>query len=136
MPRKSRNRQQKDHTAIAFVAAGVLACTVVAVAEDFRYSVTGIPLWNGWRFQPVSIFAGIVSFVGLLYCLLRISDRANAVEYVEPYLPLVALSGAGLVLKISQIWLVPVALLCLGWSLGRVRKVRAQRALVRRLPGS
>jgi hypothetical protein len=136
MPRRNRNRQQEDYAVIAFVAAAVLACTVVAVAEDFRYSVTGVPLWNGWRFQPVSIFAGVVSFVGVLYCLLRIGDPEKALEYIEPYMPLLVLSGASLLVKVNQLWLVPVGAVCLAWSIGRVRKARAQKGFARRLSGS
>lgn len=94
MRRRARRRQSEDYTAIAFLAASILGVAAVAVVEDVRYSATGIPLWSSWHFQPASIFAGMLAFVGVLYCLQRVNNRPRALEYVEPYLPLLVLSGA------------------------------------------
>jgi hypothetical protein len=136
MRRRPRKRQQEDHTSIAFFSAATLACVVIAAVEDVRYSATGVPLWSSWRLQPVSIFAGALSFVGLLYCLERINNRSRAVAYIEPYLPLVVLSGANVMLKLNPAWLLPVVLGCVTWSVGRVRKTREQHSTSRRAAGS
>ena len=105
---------------------------MVAVVEDVLYSATGIPLWKTWRFHPVSIFAGVLAFGLLLYLLQRINDRARAMEYVEPFMPLLALSGANLLLDVNSAWLLPVLLASVFWSIGRMRKARSHRAVSRR----
>lgn len=134
--RRRGKRQREDHTAIAFFSASMLAMATVAVVEDMRYSATGVPLWDTWRFQPVSIFAGTLAFIGLLYCLLRISNRPNALAYVEPYLPILVLSGANIVLKRNPAWLLPVILACIVWSVSRARRARGQKPMSRRVSGS
>lgn len=136
MRRRLRRRQHEDHSGIAFLAAGMLGVAVVAAGEDVRYSATGIPLWSTWHFQPASIFAGLLAFVGLLYCLQRINDRTRALEYIEPYLPLLVLSGANLVLKLSSIWVLLALLPSIAWSVSRKRKVRAAKSTPRRASGS
>jgi hypothetical protein len=128
MHRRPKKRQTEDYSAIAFFSAATLACVVIAAVEDVRYSATGVPLWSSWRLQPISIFAGALAFVGLLYCLQRINDRAHAIAYVEPYAPLLVLSGANLLLKLNPAWLIPVVLGCITWSVGRVRKTREQHS--------
>lgn len=110
----------------------MLGGAAVAVVEDVRYSATGIPLWSSWHFQPASIFAGMIVFVGVLYCLQRMNDPARALEYVEPYLPTLVLSAANLLLKFNPVWLLAVLLPSVAWSMGRVRRTRAQRFMARR----
>ena len=105
MRRRARKRQGEDHTAIAFSSALMLALATVAVVEDVRYSATGVPLWETWRFQPISIFAGALAFIGLLYWLLRINNCPNAMFYVAPSIPVLVLSGANIVLKRNPAWL-------------------------------
>jgi hypothetical protein len=136
MRRRSRRRQIEDHTAIAFLAAGMLGAAAVAVVEDVRYSATCIPLWSSWHFQPASIFAGMLAFVGVLYCLQRINNRPRALEYVEPYLPLLVLSGANLMLKLNSMWLLLALLPSIAWSVSRMRKARSVRSMPRRASGS
>ncbi|HSY12156.1 MAG TPA: hypothetical protein VK976_08215 [Verrucomicrobiae bacterium] len=136
MRRRARKRQREDHTTIAFVSASMLSLATVAVVEDVRYSATGIPLWDTWRFQPISIFAGATAFVGILYCLLRMNSRPNAAAFVEPYIPILVLSGANVVLKRNPAWLLPVLPVCIVWSVSRARKARAQKSMSRRAPGS
>lgn len=114
----------------------MLGMAAVAVVEDIRYSATGIPLWSTWHFQPVSMFAGIGAFVGVLYGLQRVSNRPRALEYVKPYLPLLVLSGANLVLKLNSMWLLLALLPSVAWSIGRLRKARSERSLQRRVSGS
>lgn len=136
MRRRAKRRHNEDHTAIAFLAAGMLGAAAVAVVEDVRYSATGIPLWSSWHFQPASIFAGMLAFVGVLYCLQRINNRPRALEYVEPYLPLLVLSGANLMLKLNSMWLLLALLPSIAWSVSRMRKTRSERSMPRRASGS
>ena len=114
----------------------MLGSAAVAVVEDVRYSATGIPLWSSWHFQPASIFAGMLAFVGVLYCLQRINNRPRALEYVEPYLPLLVLSGANLMLKLNSMWLLLALLPSIAWSVSRMRKARSERSMPRRASGS
>jgi len=114
----------------------MLGSAVVAVVEDVRYSATGVPLWSSWHFQPASIFAGMLAFVGVLYCLQRINNRPRALEYVEPYLPLLVLSGANLMLKLNSMWLLLALLPSIAWSARRMRKARSERSMPRRASGS
>jgi hypothetical protein len=136
MRRRAKRRHNEDHTAIAFLAAGMLGAAAVAVVEDVRYSATGIPLWSSWHFQPTSIFAGMLAFVGVLYCLQRIKNRPRALEYVEPYLPLLVLSGANLMLKLNSMWLLLALLPSIAWSVSRMRKARLERSMPRRASGN
>lgn len=136
MPKRGKRQQNDDHTAIAFLAAAMLGLAAVAVVEDVRYSATGIPLWSSWHFQPASIFAGMLAFVGVLYCLQRINNRPRALEYVEPYLPLLVLSGANLALKVNSMWLLLALLPTIAWSVSRTRRSRAERSVPRRASGS
>jgi hypothetical protein len=136
MRRRAKRRHNEDHTAIAFLAAGMLGAAAVAVVEDVRYSATGIPLWSSWHFQPASVFAGMLAFVGVLYCLQRINNRPRALEYVEPYLPLLVLSGANLMLKLNSMWLLLALLPSIAWSVSRMRKARLERSMPRRASGS
>lgn len=121
---------------MAFLAAAILGVATVAVVEDVMYSATGVPLWKTWRFQPVSIFSGCLVFVVLLYLLQRINHRSRAVAYVEPYLPLLVLSAANVVLKLNPAWLLPVVCSCIGWSVSRIRRARGHRPIQRRASGS
>jgi hypothetical protein len=114
----------------------MLGAAAVAVVEDVRYSATGIPLWSNWHLQPASIFAGILVFVGVLYCLQRINNRPRAMEYVEPYLALLVLSGANLALNLNSAWLLLALLPSIAWSVGRMRKARSGRSVPRRASGS
>ncbi len=136
MSRRSKRRLNEDYSGVAFLAASMLGAAAVAVVEDVRYSATGIPLWSNWRFQPVSIFAGMLAFVGVLYCLQRINNRPRALEYVEPYLPLLALSAANLALKVNSAWLLLALPLSVAWSVSRMRKARLEKPLPRRVSGS
>jgi|SRR5580692_4173813 hypothetical protein len=136
MRRRTKRRHNEDHTIIAFLAAAMLGSAAVAVVEDVRYSATGVPLWTSWHFQPASIFAGMLAFVGVLYCLQRINNRPRALEYVEPYLPLLVLSGANLMLKLNSMWLLLALLPSIAWSASRMRKARSERAMPRRASGS
>jgi hypothetical protein len=136
MRRRTKRRHNEDHTIIAFLAAAMLGSAAVAVVEDVRYSATGIPLWSSWHFQPASIFAGMLAFVGVLYCLQRINNRPRALEYVEPYLPLLVLSGANLMLKLNSMWLLLALLPSIAWSVSRMRKTRSERSMPRRASGS
>jgi hypothetical protein len=136
MRRRTKRRHNEDHTIIAFLAAAMLGSAAVAVVEDVRYSATGIPLWSSWHFQPASIFAGMLAFVGVLYCLQRINNRPRALEYVEPYLPLLVLSGANLMLKLNSMWLLLALLPSIAWSASRMRKARSERSMPRRASGS
>jgi hypothetical protein len=136
MRRRTKRRHNEDHTIIAFLAAAMLGSAAVAVVEDVRYSATGVPLWTSWHFQPASIFAGMLAFVGVLYCLQRINNRPRALEYVEPYLPLLVLSGANLMLKLNSMWLLLALLPSIAWSVSRMRKTRSERSMPRRASGS
>ena len=106
----------------------MLGVATIAVVEDMRYSATGVPLWSTWHFQPFSIFAGTLAFIVLLYFLQRMNNRSRAFGYVEPYLPLLLLSGANLLLRLNAAWLLLVLIPCILWSVIRMRKSRMQRA--------
>jgi hypothetical protein len=127
MGRRRKQRQHDDHTEMAFVIAGIFACLIVAVVEDALYSAADDSLWSFWRYHPVSILAGTLGFLGLLYCLQRINDKKHALRYLEPYTPFLGLAGANLALKLNAVWLLPVGLFCVIWSVGQVRKLRGQK---------
>ena len=136
MRRRARRQQNEDYAGVAFLAAGMLGLAAVAVVEDLRYSATGIPLWSHWHLQPASIFAGMLAFVGVLYCLQRIKNKARALQYVEPYLPLLVLSGANLVLQLNAAWLLLALPPTIAWSISRMRRSRSERSMPRRASGS
>jgi hypothetical protein len=131
--RRKEWRQQQDQTGMAFAISGLFAGAIVALGEDVFYFATDVPFWDTWRFHPVSIFAGTLVFLGLLYLLLRMNDRAHAFQYLEPYMPLLGLSGANLALKLNSAWLLPVALACVVWSVFQVRRMRDHRPITRRI---
>ena len=118
---------------MAFGIAAIFACGIVGVAEDLYYFATDVVFWNTWRFHPASIFTGTVAFLGLSYFLLRMHDREHALRYLEPYMPLLGLSGANLALKVNGAWLLPVAFACAVWSVAQVRRLRDSRAKAHRI---
>ncbi len=118
---------------MAFAISGIFACALVEVVEDVLYFAADVPFWNAWRFHPVSIFAGTLAFLGLLYILQRMNDPAHALQYLEPYIPLVGFSGANLALKLNPTWLLPVALFSVAWSVVQVRRLRDRKPLMRRI---
>ena len=136
MGKRSRRRQQPNHTGIAFVSAAILGSAMVAVVEDVRYSATGVPLWNTWHFHPVSIFIGTVVFVAIFYFLQSMDNHTRAIDCIGPYAPLVLIAGANLVFRMNPLWLVLAALGCTAWSFGRDRKLREQRSSTRRMSSS
>ncbi len=117
---------------MAFVIAGIFACLIVAVVEDVSDSATGASSWSVWHLYPVSIFAGTLTFLGLLYFLQRMNDRKHALRYLEPYTPLLGFSGANLALKVNTVWLLPVAVVSIVWSVVQVRRLRQGRLAQRR----
>jgi uncharacterized membrane protein YhaH (DUF805 family) len=118
---------------MAFAISGIFACALVEVLEDIFYSATDVPSWNTWRFHPVSIFVGTLAFLGLLYILQRMNDPAHALQYLEPYIPLVGFSGVNLALKLNATWLLPVALFSVAWSVVQVRRLRDRKPLIPRI---
>ena len=118
---------------MAFWIAAIFALGVVAVAEDLFYFATDVEFWNTWRLHPASTFAGTVAFLGLLYFLQRMNDRERALRYLEPYIPLLGLSGANLALKLNGAWLLPVALACALWSVAQVRRLHGRRSTAGRI---
>jgi len=128
MRRKTRRQQQEDYTGVAFAAAAVFGGVIVAIVQDALYSAPGVTQWTNWRLHPLSVFAGTMAFTGLLYLLQRMNNRPRPAEYAETYLPLVVLSGANVLLKLNAAWLAPVAVACIAWNVGRVRKDRARRS--------
>ncbi len=119
---------------MAFVIAGIFACLVVAVIEDVSQSATGSSSARIWHVHPVSVFAGTVTFVGLLYFLQRMNDRKHALRYLEPYSPLLLLSGANLAVKVNTAWLLPVVAISIAWSVLQVRRLRDRRSALHRSP--
>ena len=128
-----KRKEQNDHTGMAFGIAAIFALVIVEVVEDIFYFATDVPFWDTWRFHPVSIFSGTLAFLGLLYVLQRMQDREHALQYLEPYLPLLGLSGANLALKLNGLWLFPVAAACAVWSVAQVRRLRGRRPATRRV---
>ncbi|MGA2371696.1 MAG: hypothetical protein ACLPPV_22585 [Candidatus Korobacteraceae bacterium] len=135
MNRKRKDKQQEDQSQMAFIIAAIVACLAVAVVEDILYFATGVPFWST-GFHPVSIFAGSAVFLGLLYFLQRMHDRRHALQYLEPYFPLLVATGANVVLKLNTVWLLPIALACVFWSVAQMRKIRAQDGMTRRRPSA
>lgn len=118
---------------MAFGIAAIFACGIVGVAEDMYYFATDVVFWNTWRFHPASIFTGTVAFLGLSYFLLRMHDREHALRCLEPYMPLLGLSGANLAFKLNGAWLLPVAFGCAVWSVAQVRRLRDSGPNARRI---
>jgi len=116
---------------MAFWIAAIFACGIVGVTEDIYYFATEIVFWNTWRFHPASIFLGTLAFLGLLYFLMRMHDRDHAALYLEPYVPLLVLSCANLVLKFNGAWLLPVAFAGALWSMAQVRRLRGRKPIAR-----
>jgi hypothetical protein len=131
--RRKERRQKEDHTGMAFGISGIFACAVIALVEDIFYFATDETLWNTLRFHPVSIFVGTLVFLGLLYCLQRMNDPERALQYLEPYWPLLGFSGLNLALKLNAAWLLLVAVACIVWSVAQVRRLRYHRPVTRRV---
>ncbi len=129
----TRRRGQQDHTGTAFGIAAIFGLVIVEVVEDIFYFATDVPFWNTWRFHPASFFVGTLAFLGLLYVLQRMHDRQHALRYLEPFTPLLGLSGANLAFKLNAAWLLPVALGCAVWSVAQVRRLRGRRPTPRRI---
>ena len=121
---------------MAFWIAAIFACGIVGVTEDIYYFATDVVFWNTWHFHPASIFLGTLAFLGLLYFLMRMHDRDHALRYLEPYVPLLVLSSANLVLKLNGAWLFPVAFACALWSMAQVRRLRGRKPTTRRVSAS
>jgi hypothetical protein len=131
-----RRREPQEHIAMAFWIAAIFACGVVGVVEDTYYFATDVVFWNTWRLHPASMFAGTLAFLGLLYFLQRMHNREHALRYLEPYIPLLVLSSANLLLKLNGAWLFPVAFACALWSMAQVRRLRDRKSAARRLSAS
>ena len=54
------------------------------------------------------MFVGSLAFVTILYLLQRLNDREHALDYVYPYVLLVAVSAFDLALRFNSAWLVLV----------------------------
>jgi hypothetical protein len=108
MSRKRKARSQQDHTFMAFSIAALSGLTVIALAEDIRYFAEGSPesFLQTFRVQPISMFVGSLAFVTILYLLQRLNDREHALDYVYPYVLLVAVSAFDLALRFNSV----------GWS--------------------
>lgn len=132
MSRRRKDRVPEDHTEMAFIISAIFACVVVAVVEDTVDTVAASPLWDIWSYRPVSMFAGTLTFVSLLYLLQLINDRKHALKYLGPYTPLLGFSGANLVIKANSIWLLPVAAVSIIWSVVQVRRLRGHRSASQR----
>jgi hypothetical protein len=123
---RSRKQGAQDYTRVAFTVAAILGCAVVAAIEDMLHVTDDMP-WKPWQLHPVSIFGGIMAFTGLLYLLQRMNDKHHAGEYLQPYLPLLALSCATVTLKVNVRWLLPAILVSIVCSVAQVRKFRRGR---------
>ena len=121
---------------MAFWIAAIFACVIVGVTEDIYYFATEVVFWNTWFFHPASIFLGTLAFFSLLYFLMRMHDRDHSMLYLEPYVPLLVLSSANLVLKLNGAWLFPVAFACALWSMAQVRRMRDRKPATRRVSAS
>ncbi len=124
MNKRRRQKRQQDPTGLAFAISALWGCAVIIAVEDVFYSASDAPFWKTWHFHPVSLFVGTLAFVGLLYLLQSMTDRKRALQYLEPYVPLLGLSGLNLGLKLNAVWLVPVALACAIYSVTQVRRLR------------
>ena len=125
MSRRRRQKRQQDPTGLAFAISALWGCAVIVAVEDVFYSASDTPFWNTWHFHPVSIFVGTLAFLGLLYLLQSMNDRKRALQYLEPYVPLLGFSGVNLGLKLNAAWLLPVALACAIYSVAQVRRLRS-----------
>ena len=133
MRRRRKDRAPEDHTEMAFIIAAIFACVVVAGVEDTLEIAPTAPLWDIWRYHPFSIFAGALTFISLLYLLQLVNDRQHALKYLEPYALLLGSSGANLAIKANSVWLLPVAVVSIVWSVFQVRRRRGQKS--RRIDG-
>ncbi len=131
--RRKLRRRRGDHTFMAFSAAGIFALAVLAVVEDTLFFATGEVFWKTWKIHAPSIFAGALAFVLLLYLLQRMNDRQHALEYVQPYLPLLLMSGINTEWKAGTLWVLLALAVSIGWSIVQVRKLRSRRAPARRI---
>jgi hypothetical protein len=132
MKRRRKERTPEDHTEMAFIISAIFACVVVAVVEDMVETAGGAPLWNIWSYHPVSMFAGTLTFAGLLYLLQFINDRRLALKYLEPYVALLGVSGANLFIKANSVWLLPVLAIGIICSVLQVRRLRERRSAMHR----
>jgi hypothetical protein len=128
-----RKLRRRDHTFMAFSAAGIFALAVLAVVEDTLFFATGEVFWRTWKIHAPSIFAGVVAFVLLLYLLQRMNDRQHALDYVQPYLPLLLVSAINTEWKPGTPWVLLTLGVSICWSVLQVRKLRSRRATARRI---
>ena len=118
---------------MAFAIAAIAGCGVGAFVEDTFFFATGASFRQAWRMHPSAIFAGGLAFIAGLYFLQRLNDRPHAIEYVQPYVPFLGVSGINLAVKWNPVWLVPVAVGCVTWSAIQVRRLRQDRLAPRRI---
>ena len=105
--------------------AAFSGCAIVVLVEDISYAATGVVFWNTGRFHPISVFLGTLTFLISLYVLQRLNDSKRALRYLQPYTPLLGASSANLALKLNSLWLLPVILLSIVWSVSQVRAFHA-----------
>jgi hypothetical protein len=130
MSKRRRARNRKDHTVTAFGSAAIAGLGVVALVEDLCYFAAGSPesFWRTWHIHPVSMFAGSLAYVAILYLLQLLNDRDRAIGYLYPYLLLVGVTGADMALRLNPAWVALAAFACVGWSVAQVRSSRNQRS--------
>ncbi|MGB7555686.1 MAG: hypothetical protein WBM04_15035 [Candidatus Korobacteraceae bacterium] len=131
MSRRRRQKRQQDPTGLAFAISALWGCAVIVAIEDVFYS--DLPFWNTSHIHPVSIFVGTLAFLGLLYLLQSMTDRKRALQYLEPYMPLLGFSGVNLGLKLNAGWMLPVALGCALYSVAQVRRLRGHKSVAPRV---
>ena len=98
--------------------------------EDLCYFAADSPesFWRSWHIHPVSMFAGSVAYVAILYLLQLLNDPEHAIRYLYPYLLLVGVTGADLALRLNSAWVALAAFVSIGWSVFQVRSSRNGRS--------
>lgn len=130
MSKRNRIRKREDHTVTAFGSAAIAGIGVVALVEDLCYFAAGSPesFWRSWRIHPVSMFAGSLAYVAILYLLQLLNDPDRAIGYLYPYLLLVGVTGADLALRLNPLLIALAVLASVGWSVVQVRSSRNRRS--------
>ena len=130
MSRKRKARDRGSDVLMPFGIAAIAGVLAAAVVEDLRYFADGSPesFLQTWHIQPVSMFLGSLVFITMLYMLQLLNDRARALKYIYPYVPLVLFSAANLAIRLNPVWVAVVALVCVGCSFLHTRVVRNGRS--------
>jgi hypothetical protein len=130
MSKRSRIRNREDHTFTAFGSAAIAGIGVVALVEDLCYFAADSPesFWRSWHIHPVSMFAGSVAYVAILYLLQLLNDPDHAIGYLYPYLLLVGVTGTDLAVQLNPTWVAVAAFASIGWSVFQVRSSRNRRS--------